>query len=211
VDDSSLFKPLNIEQVFNFTEYPFKKKWIQQESAIFSELEENDSPLSLREKDSLKTHPDCSKRILLLEDSVNKMGNAGKLFQVNEPFFKQLGKDFLAEITEECYNRKNLSRNLYYSLLLLQAGENKPMAIYSVVRCLNELYEKQQQHKLWGTIDTENKRFPRDYNLLIRLLSKLRLDEIAAINYHFCRQYQGLMEEYIGFAGEMDKINRLKN
>jgi Zn-dependent protease with chaperone function len=210
-DDSSFFGILNIEKAFNFNEYPFKKKWVQKESAIFSQLDETDSPLSLIEKDSLKTHPDCSKRILLLEDSINKMGSAGKLFQVNESFFKQLRKDLPAEITEECYNQRNLSRNLYYSLLFLQAGENKPMAVYSVARCLNELYQNQQQHKLGRTIDTENKRFPHDYNLLLRLLANLQLDEIASINYHFCRQYQEFMKEYTGFAGEMEIASRLKN
>jgi Zn-dependent protease with chaperone function len=210
-DDTSLFKPLNIEQAFHFNEYPFKKKWIQKESAIFSELNEKDSPLSRKEKDSLKTHPDCSKRILLLEDSINKTGNAGKLFLVDERLFKKLNKDFLAEITEECYEGKNLSRNLYYSLLLLQAGENMPMAAYSVARCLNELYQKQQQHRLGLTIDMENKRFPGDYNLLLRLLAKLRLDEIAAINYYFCRRYQEQMKDYTGFAEEMNKASRLKN
>ena len=211
VDDSSLFKPLNIEQAFSFNEYPFKKKWIQKESAIFSQLGEENSLLSKNEKDSLKTHPDCSKRISLLQDSIKAIGNSGKLFQVNESLFKQLRKDFIAEITERCYNGKNLSRNLYYSILLLQAGENTPMAIYSISRCLNEIYEKQQQHKLGFTIDTENKRFPEDYNLLLRLLSKIRLDEIASINYYFCQQYQELMKNYTGFAEEMSKATRFKN
>lgn len=211
VDDSSLFKPLNVEQVLNFSDYPFKKKWIQKESAIFSQLDEKDSPLSLMEKDSLKTHPDCSKRIALLLDSINILGNSGKTFLVNELFFKQLKKDFLVEITEQCHNGNNLSRNLYYSLLLLQAGENIPMAAYSVSRCLNEIYEKQQLHKLGLAIDAESKYFPDDYNLLLRMLERVRLDEIAAINYHFCQQQQQLMKDYEGFAEEMKKASRLKN
>jgi Zn-dependent protease with chaperone function len=211
VDDSSLLKPLNIEQAFSFNEYAFKKKWIQKESAIFSQLGEEDSPVSKNEEDSLKTHPDCSKRISFLQDSIKATGNSGKLFQVNELLFKQLRKDFIAEITERCYNGNNLSRNLYYSLQLLQTGENIPMAVYSVSRCLNELYEKQQQHKLGLAIDNESKRFPEDYNLLLRLLAKIRLDEIASINYYFCRQYKEMMKDYKGFTDEMNKAIRLKN
>jgi len=42
VDDSLLYKPLALQQVFHFNEYPFKKKWIQKESSIFSQLDEND-------------------------------------------------------------------------------------------------------------------------------------------------------------------------
>ena len=211
VDDSSLFKPLNVEQAFSFSEYPFKKKWIQKESVIFSQLDEKDSPLTVKEKDSLKTHPDCSKRIALLQDSINVLSATGKAFLVNETIFKQLKKDFFAEMTEQCFDGKNLSRNLYYSLLLLQAGENTPMAVYSVSRCLNEIYEKQQAHKLGLTIDSENKHFPDDYNQLLRMLGKIRLDEIAAINYSFCKQHQQLMKDYEGFAEEMNKASQLKN
>ena len=204
VDDTSLFKPLQVEQVFNFATYPFKKKWIQKESVIFSDLNEEDSPLKLKEKDSLKTHPDCTKRIALLEDSINLLGNNGKTFLVNEALFRQLKKDFLAEMAEECYKEENLSRNLYNSLLLLQAGEHIPMAVYSVSRCLNTIYEKQKRHKLGLAIDAESKNFPADYNMLLRMLGKLRLDEIAAINYNFCKQYQQQMKDYAGFAEEMD-------
>ena len=97
VDDSLLFKPLKLEQVFNFPDYPFKKRWIQKESVLFSEMKEDDSPLTQKEKDSLKTHPDCAKRILMLEDSVRKAGE-GKKFLVNEQLFKQLKEDFVVEM-----------------------------------------------------------------------------------------------------------------
>lgn len=205
VDSATIFKPINVEQVFNFSEYPFKKKWIQKESGIFSEMEENDSPVSQKEKDSLKTHPDCTKRISLLQNSISTLQNNGKLFLVNETFFKQLKKDFMAEITEQCYVKKNLSRNLYYNLSLLQAADNIPMAVYSVARCLNEIYEKQQQHKLGTSIDKENKNYPADYNQLLRLLDKLRLDEIAEININFCTKYQRQMKDDAAFIQQMIK------
>src|SRR5688500_14115065 len=33
VDDSLLYKPLALQQVFHFNEHPFKKKWIQKEAS----------------------------------------------------------------------------------------------------------------------------------------------------------------------------------
>jgi Zn-dependent protease with chaperone function len=211
IDDSSLYKHLDVEQVFKFSEYPFKKKWIQKESAIFSQLDENDSPLSPAEKDSLKTHPDCSKRILLLTDSIEKVGSAGKKFLVDEKVFNELKKDFFAEIIEQCYRNNNLSRNLYYSLLLLQENENIPMAVYSVARCLNDIYENQKNHTLGLMIDLENKVYAGDYNLLLRMLSRLRLEEIAALNYYFCKEYDEQMKSYPDFEEEMKKIQKIQN
>lgn len=210
VDDSLVYKPLALQQVFHFNEYPFKKKWIQKESSIFSQLDENDSPLSSKEKDSLKTHPDCTKRISLLTDSLQAISVKGERFLVSEKLFKQLKKDFFIEMTEQCYRDKNLSRNLYYSLLLLQSQENIPVAVYSVSRCLNQIYDYQKDHKLGSKIDTENKSYPEEYNNLLRMLGRLRLDEIANLNYNFCRQYVLQMKGYEGFEEQMNKAKKLK-
>jgi len=211
IDDSSLYKPLDLEQIFNFAEYPFKKKWIQKESAIFSQLDENDSPLSQKERDSLKTHPDCSKRILALTDSVAGAKTAGQKFLVDQTLFRELKKDFFLEMTEQCYRTDNISRNLYYSLLLLQANENIPFAAYSVARCLNKIYESQKKHILGTMIHSEDKTYSTDYNLLIRMLTRLRLDEITAINYQFCKKYYEQIKEYPAFKEEVKKMLEQKN
>src|SRR5688572_22086702 len=210
VDDSLLYKPLGLQQVFHFNEHPFKKKWIQKESSIFSQLDENDSPLSSKEKDSLKTHPDCTKRISLLTDSLQTISVKGEKFLVNEKLFMQLKKDFFIEMTEQCYRDKNLSRNLYYSLLLLQSQENIPVAVYSVSRCLNQIYDYQKDHKLGSKIDAENKTYPVEYNSLLRMLDRLKLDEIASLNYNFCKQYASLMKGYEGFEEQMNRAKKLK-
>jgi hypothetical protein len=209
VDDSLLYNPLDLPQLLNFPEYPFKKKWIQKESAIFAQVDDN-SLLSAKEKDSLKTHPDCVKRISLLTDSIQAAGTTSKKFLVNEKLFNQLKRDFFIEMTEECYRSENLSRNLYYSLLQLQSQENTQLAVYSVARCLNELYDKQKNHKLGLTVATESKGYPEDYNLLLRMLDRIRLEELASMNYSFCNKHVPNMEGYAGFEEEMNKAKKLK-
>lgn len=208
VDDTAFYKPLMLEQVFNFNEYPFKKKWIQKESVLFGQMTNNDSPLSAAEQDSLKTHPDCSKRIILLRDSIENIP-AGKLFITDEAYFRQLKKDFLVEITEQLYKIKALSGNLYNSLRMLQEKENLQFAVYSVARCLNILYEAQKDHWLGKVTVKENRRYEEDLNLLLRMVDRLKLDEIAELNYHFCRYYQVLMEGYEGFEEEFKKARKL--
>jgi Zn-dependent protease with chaperone function len=212
VDDSMLFQPIVLDRAFGFADYPFKKKWVQKESSIFSQLDEKDSPLTLKEKDSLKTHPDCTVRIKLLEDSLQAFDETGKrLFIVNEGLFNQLKKDFFVEITEENYREKNLSRNLYYSLQLLQDGKDSSFAIYSVIRALNEVYTSQKSHQLGTKVDPEGKQYPDDYNLLLRMLNRIRLEEVAEINYHFCDHYQAFMTGYKGFAKEMNEARQNKS
>jgi len=208
VDDSSFYKPLVLEQVFNFNEYPFKKRWVQKESVLFGQMVNDDSPLSAKEKDSLKTHPDCDKRIDLLRESVQST-TAGKFFITDESYFNQLKKDFLVEITEQLFKSNALSRNLYLSLQMLQQQENLQFAIFSVARCLNMLYEAQKNHWLGKATVKENREYTNDYNLLLRMIDRLKLDEIADLSYSFCRYYQVLMEGYEGFDNEFKKARKL--
>ncbi len=209
IDDSSLFKPLNVEQAFQFETFPFKKRWIQKESTIFSAVDDN-SDRSKKEQDSLKTHPDCSKRIALLKDSITAAGTAGKQSLVSDAVFQQLKKDFIREITEFCFTEQNLSRNLYYSLLLLQSGQETALARYSIARCLNQIYVQQRDHSLGMHIDHEQKEYPEDYNILLRMLDKLRLEDLAAINTNFCLKHKEEMKDYEGFTKEMLKAMDLK-
>ena len=209
VDDSLLYKPLELEQVFSFAEYPFKKKWIQKESVIFGEMGDDESPLTKKEKDSLRTHPDCEKRFFLLQDSLLKT-DSGKVFLVNEQLFKKLKKEFFVEMTEQEYRDENLTRNLYYNLLMLQNNENIPLAIYSVARALNLIYESQKDHRAGLMTEKESRSYPADYNLLLRMIDRLKLEEIADLNYYFCKQYQLQMEGYKGFDEEMKIARRNK-
>ena len=210
IDDSLLYKPTPLPQVFNFGDYPFKKKWTAKETSIFSEMDKSTGGLNKKEQDSLKTHPDCLKRIEMLRDSLSQQA-PGKLFLVNEPVFRKLKKDFFAEITEQCYRQESLSRNLYYSLQLLQDESKKTLGIYSVARCLNQLYEVQKAKKLGNKIDSEDMAYSNDYNDLLRLLARIRLEELANINHRFCEQYQSLMTNYPGFDIEILKAQIAKN
>jgi hypothetical protein len=205
IDDSLIYTPFVPEAIFNFNEYPFRKKWIQKESVLFEALSDA-SPLTQQEKDSLKTHPDCVTRIALLQDSIKKIP-AGKKFLVDENFFYRLKKDFFPEITEQEFRNDNLTRNLYYSLLMLQNGDHISLAVYSIVRDLNILFQRQKDHKL-GDIEKEARYYPADYNLLLRMVDRLKLDEIAAISYYFCKKYESQMIGYDGFAEEKRKAQK---
>lgn len=211
VDDSLLYRPLDLGQVFNFREYPFRKRWVQEESSIFSQLDEKEGSHESREKDSLKTHPDCARRIVLLKDSIDAIISPGRAYLVDENAFGKLKNDFIIEIMDQCYREDKLGRNLYYALLLLQDPDRRRIAVYSVARCLNRLYDKQRDHQFGLAVDKEGPGFPKEYNLLLRMLDRLRLAEIADLNYNFCLQYQSLMNGYAGFNAEIKKTQLNKH
>ncbi|RYY70523.1 MAG: hypothetical protein EOO13_06315 [Chitinophagaceae bacterium] len=211
IDDTLKSSTAKYQEVFNFSDYVFKKKWIQAESAIFSQLDEKaDIGLSKKEQDSLKTHPDCLSRIASLKDSISNC-LPGQAFIVSQETFSGLKNNFFAEITEECYRGESLSRNLYYGLLLMQDESKKALGIYTVARGLNRIYEVQKVHKLGSKLDLEDKKYSEDYNLLLRLLGRIRLEELANVNHQFCKKYEAYMQNYPGFDKELLKANIAKN
>jgi hypothetical protein len=202
INDTTLFSTLNLQKVLSFPDYPFREKWIKKESAIFGAMNPDESSeLTKQERDSLKTHPDCAKRISLLVDSASMIN--GKEFQIDQKLFMQLKADFIPELIEEVYNSGNISFNLYLSLQMLQEGKHLPLAIYSVARDLNLLYKYQKEHQLGLIVDSEDRRFDEKYNLLIRMIYRLRLNEIAELSASFCSFYQEQMKGYDLFDKEM--------
>jgi hypothetical protein len=209
IDDTSLFSKLDLSKVLSFPGYTFRERWIKKESAIFGALNPEDaSGLSPKEKDSLKTHPDCTRRIALLADRANSID--GKEFLVNEPLFNRLKQEFIPEMMEEIYKGGNVSFNLYLALQMLQDEKFKPLAIYSIARDLNRIYKSQKQHELGLIVDSENRRYDEEYNQLLLMLSRVRLNEIADLNLHFCTFYLEQMKGYEGFEEQFKQATQHK-
>ena len=88
---------------------------------------------------------------------------------------------------------------------MLQRDEYTPFALFSIARVLNDMYEGRKNHTLGSMSEGETRGYPQDYNLLLRMVNKLKLDEIAALSYYFCKQYKTQMAGYIGFEEEYNK------
>jgi len=201
IDENIEAKTVAIDSIFNFENYRFKKSWIYVETSIFSKMNPDDNiTLTQAERDSLKTHPDCLKRIVLIKDSID---NARKnFFLVSDSLFTHLQFCFEKEIVEDDFLKKQYTRNLFHALYLLQNNKHKNYAIFAIARCLNAIYTAQKAHTLGLYIDKENKVFSNSYNRLLRMIDKLKLYEVAALNYHFCEQYKSTMQHIPAFVQE---------
>ena len=212
IDDTTYFnKPPAIETELDFPGYPFKQSWISKQSSIFSAIKDSDSPELKQEKDSLKTHPDCAKRILLFEAHWKDDGEKRNSFLVSKEKFNELKRQLYYEIMEECYHEDDLSRNLYYDLTLLENEPGNQYAIYSIIQSFNRLWYLQKNHILKQAIEKEDKSLPGQYNLLLRMLDRLRLDEITSLNSSFAARYAEQMKTYPGYAAELDTLKKIKN
>ena len=207
VDDSAFYGKLDITRLLSFKEYPFKEKWIQNESSIFGQMKEDASGLSQKEKDSLRTHPDCNKRIAAIRPLISgQKGN--EQFLVDSAYFFQLQKRFSLEIIEQLYREENFTLYLYYALGLLQSKQERPYAVYSIARALNSLYYAQLNHRIGLVTDKESRTQSSDYNLICRMVDRLRLHELAEFNYHVCKNFQSEMTDFTEFQKEFHQSQK---
>ncbi len=213
IDDTLFFDPATaaVEKVFNLPEFPFRKRWTQKESMIFGDLKEEESDEKLKkEMDSLKTHPDCQVRIKQLTPLMEKAGDTGENYLVDSVYFHQLRLDLYYEIMEQCYQDDQLGRNLFYALLLLGKEPENNTAVLTIARAWNDIYNYQREHKLGLKVEPEDRTYPPAYNDLLRMVSRIKLDEILALNTAFCKKYYEQMKDIPAFKAEVKRIYQFK-
>ena len=187
-----------LEKTFNAKEYPFKKKWIAKEEGLLGGHAKLDEDNELA--DSLKTHPDCKKRIKLLEPAIKQYANAtAEKNRLNTATFDEMRKIFPYEIASFAFDSKNYSRSLFYTLELLQKNPSDPYLVVKTGSIFNNLYLAQKEHILGKVTDLPSPSYPENYNLLLQFIQNLYKEDYALIGYHYLQQYSPSMEYYAPF------------
>lgn len=189
IDKDSYNSEEGLRSIFNFTEYPFQDRWIKKQSAFFgvsADTKETD-----KEEDSLKTHPDCKIRIARLSPAVQLINNpAAKKFVVDEAEFKKLQELFYFETLPATYNSKSISRCLYLAMQLHKKYPGNAYTIATIGNCFNLLYQNQKNHTLNNIVSLPSPYWDKNYSTLLEFIQNIRLDDMAAIGYHFLKQYE---------------------
>ncbi|MBO9199889.1 MULTISPECIES: M48 family metalloprotease [Niastella] len=192
VDKYNITPALN--RIFNFQEYPFQARWTQEERSLFNTLAASTEQESQKERDSLKTHPDCSKRISLLKDKVGQYYKPNsRVFVVNEKEFKQLRRDFDYEIIDYLYRSEDITRSLHFTLQMLETQPANPYLIINTGRCINKLFTAQKNHTLNKVADMPSPFNDKDYNALLEFLQRVRLTDLGAFSYYFLLHNQNTL------------------
>lgn len=190
---------LDLAKHFDFPSLRFKKSWTESDALMFAV--EKDEEREQREKDSLKTHPDCATRIRKLEGMVQKYQRAdARLFVVSEQRFESLVRAFDFEMIDACFENNQVSRCLYLALKMLEFYPDNAHLHTMVGKCLNKLYEKQAAHELGNIVDLPNPALGEEYNQLLNLIQNVRLREIAGIAYHYLQKNQQIAQRDDEFA-----------
>ena len=201
IDSDSLSMETALKSLFNLPEYPFKDKWLKKEEGLLGGHSRQDKT---ELEDSLKTHPDCLKRVEFLKPFVEKYNSGLRLKNaINEVKFKELQTVFKYEIVEYAYQNKNYSASLKYTISLLQ-NLYDPYLITQIGKIFNGMYSAQKSHTLNRFVQLPSPGFNSNYNLLLEFIQKLYRYDIAAISYNFLKKYSEQIKNYPAFTDEFD-------
>lgn len=208
IDKDTLNTATCLETMFNAEKYPFRKKWIAKKTGLLGANVASEDNKELN--DSLKTHPDCQKRMLLLSPVVSQYhtGNESK-YPVNRQQFEALQRTFHYEVIEYAYRNDNYTLSLYYTISLLEQLRDDPYLVTSVGRILNSSYMAQKEHVLGKKIELPAPGQPDSYNLLLNFFQQLYVEDYAGISYNYLLRYQDRFNRYAAFKKELDTSARL--
>jgi Zn-dependent protease with chaperone function len=194
VDTEKYAHQLHLNKQMSFAAYPFQPRWVRSKSVSLGEAmaeATSGKPDEEWNKDSLKTHPDCLVRIEKLKGWVAQFyGSAQQVFLINPGYFDTLVHQFDLERIAYCYQQKQVSRALFFSLQMRASYPDEPWLATMIGKCFNILYTAQKEHYFGKYVDlpTASKE-NTEYDTFLQYLQSLRLDEMAAENYWFMEQH----------------------
>lgn len=184
--DRDYFTPrFDLKNVFNFPGYPFKAKWLEEETTLFQDgARVFDGALN---KDSLKTHPDCQIRAQrMAELYLNEYSPAGK--RADPPgsdLFPRMRQKARYEALVGAFDGGNIDLCLFHTLTQLQEQPADVFLNALAGRCLNALYAAQRDHVFSRYVQAPRIGTEPGYKRWLQFLNTLRLRELAALAYHF--------------------------
>jgi len=210
IDSEKYQQPVKVAEVFNFKEFPFKEHWIKQEQMMLGFGQQTKDAKEEALDDSLKTHPDCKKRVALIEKQLSGTTTGKKLFiQPKEAFDNYvILSDF--EVIESSFFFENYARCIYHALKLVNKYPDNQYLHAQVGLCLDKVYEAQKNHEMGRYVTTPSKSFKDDYNDLLNLLHRMRLNEIPQVGYHYMHDHfnKSIAEENALYAfARLCKLN----
>lgn len=185
-----------LKKTFDFPAAPFKKRWLHKEEGLLgghAVLEKN------KDADSLKTHPDCKLRKQRMQMMYARTAKPANNIISSEQF-SRLKKDLFYESLEYPYTTEVYGIALYEALKAMDQKKDDPYVIALIGKSLNSLYKAQKEHKLSKVIMLPSPEYPKPLNSYLQFVQNLYLEDIAALNYHFLKQYEQTLngyEEYV--------------
>lgn len=184
----------DLKKMLNTPEYPFKDSWLQSEPTLFGGVKKKEEVWN---EDSLKTHPDCQKRISLVENQ--DFAADRKKFVQPEPRFKTMVEIADFEVIQSLSDGGDYGACLYQTLLLLDKYPDNVYLHAIIGHCLYEIYQAQKEHTLGNHVEQPSGETPAPYKTVLTFIHNLRARELANLGWHYLNSRKDRFGQQEGF------------
>jgi Zn-dependent protease with chaperone function len=174
---------IDLEKYFHSEKYPFKKPWLRFEKTSFSHKSPDDE---FGNTDTLRTHPDCKKRLVRLKQMIaNQYAAVPEAPETNAAVALSVAKRSGFEMIESEYHFKNFGKALYFSLEMLELYPKSKYLSSMVGMSMFRIYVSQKNHIMSKSVSLPNTQYSESYNRFLSFLHNLRLVEIGSLAYYY--------------------------
>lgn len=189
-----------LERYFNHTAHPFSQSWLKEPEAFFGGVQHSEDDQQIL--DSLKTHPDCKKRVQYVTPILTRYYKPGSKQFIQEQSFREWQQVFDREAIAYAYESENVSLALYYALQALDHYPDDTWLMAMVGNSLNRMYVAQKKHMLNKIVELPSPYREKKYNRFLHFIQNISLSDIAAFSYYFMdeRKTTGIKNETFLYA-----------
>ena len=184
IDSLTYESNVELDKFFDSPQYKFKKSWLDEEETMFKKgkrVFDNKA-----DEDSVKTHPSCKKRAVLLEGYLKNVGAKSGAKNLQSPeMFKNLAEKAEFETLISAYDFNNVDYCLFQTLKSLQNRPDNVFLKALIAQCLNDIYDAQKEHTLAKIVSIPKGDQSTKYATFLRFLNNMSLSEIAAVNFYY--------------------------
>lgn len=181
--DAPLYKNnINFKKYFNSAKYPFKDSWLEYDTLNFVYKKHETV-------DTMRTHPDCKKRIKFLQVQLNNNSRVKKgLAPPDNNLYKEMMIKSEFETIESEYQFKELGSALYKSLSLLEKYPENAYLHAIVGKCFYEIYYYQSIKEFGRVVEMPDNRNTFSYNQFLAFIHNLRFAEVGKIGQNYVEE-----------------------
>jgi Zn-dependent protease with chaperone function len=179
-------KNIDIKKTFTFPKYTFKDAWLEYSKSTMYHKTGDDE---YGESDTVRTHPDCKRRIIALKELLKANNASSERIPLNpDAAIIRISQRSDIEIVESENHFRHYGKSFFYTLALLQKYPDNRYLHGMVGRNLALIYQSMKDHQFGKVISFPDERFEENYNRILSFLQNLRIMEVASLSYNYMVQ-----------------------
>jgi Zn-dependent protease with chaperone function len=190
-DYRHIHQNLTLEKTFHSSNYTFDSEWLvpNNEGVATKQAETEEEK---KAEDSLRTHPECEKRISYLQ--LSPKPNTKVNIQKTEDVQKAI-RIARYECIQSQFDFDDIGDCLFETLILLKSNPTDIYLHTMVGKCFNKIYKAQKEHNLRNLVSLPSVFQKQNYKELVNFIENLRLSEVSNIGYFYLYDKLGIIKE----------------